>query len=219
MFLGIYGAGGLGREIFGFASWIKENSQRWDGLFFIDDADPNHLREGLHAIAFKETQEKYSTDELEIAIGIGEPSLRELLSDRVQEAGYKLASLIHPRASLSAEMVIEQGVIINSDKVTISPGVIIRKNVLIQPFVSIGHDTEIGENSVISAFSALAGNCRIGRNVYVAMQTAIREKVTIGDNCIIGMGAIVARNVPENYTVFNKNTRMVPHEPGTRVFK
>ncbi|MFA5586727.1 MAG: NeuD/PglB/VioB family sugar acetyltransferase [Saccharofermentanales bacterium] len=219
MRLAIYGAGGLGRKFFDFASRLQEYSPRWKSILFVDDGDPSQLREGIQAISFDETKEIYSHDDLEFIIGQGEPSLRELLSERVQEAGYRLATLIHPQADVSLGATIEQGVVINSDKVTIATGSVISKNVLVQSFVSIGHDSVIGENAVISSFAAIGGNCTIGRNVFIGMQTAIRENIRIGDNCIIGMGAIVIRDIPDFHTVINKTSMVLPHEPGAKVFK
>lgn len=218
MVLGIYGAGGLGREIYGFASWFQKEYRRWDEIVFVDDADPSQFEEDINVITFGKARKLYQPEEIEIVIGQGEPQLRKLLSERTEEAGYSLATLIHPNAAISKKTIIEPGAIINSDKVTISPGVVIKRNVLIQPFVAIGHDSVIGDNSVVSVFSAIAGNCHVGQNVYVAMHVAIRENVKVGNDCILGMGAIIARSIPDNHTAFSKTTRMVPHEPGTRVF-
>lgn len=218
MILGIYGAGGLGREVYGFASALNRIKQRWDEIVYIDDADIKNVDGNKHVYKFDKIINKYSRHNLEIVIAQGEPLLRKKLCNKVESHNYSLAALIHHNAVINNKTKIEEGVVINSDKITISPDVIIGKNTYIQPFVAIGHDTAIGRNCVVSAFSSIAGNCSIGNNVYISMHTAIKEGISIGNNCIIGMGSIVFRDVPDNFTVFNNSTRMVKHEFGSNVF-
>ena len=51
--LGIYGAGGLGREILELARAINEKELRWDSIVFIDDGDVPTKANGIPVVKYQ----------------------------------------------------------------------------------------------------------------------------------------------------------------------
>ena len=96
MVLGIYGSGGLGREILELAKQINAISNRWSKIIFIDDKKPEGTYNNTEMYPFERIDKLYDKKEIEICIAMGEPALRETIAQRVIESGYTLATLIHP---------------------------------------------------------------------------------------------------------------------------
>lgn len=76
MNLGVYGSGGLGREVVELAKQINSVSKRWDDIVFIDDYSPEPSKNGIKIFKFSEILESYSKEAIEISIAIGEPYIR-----------------------------------------------------------------------------------------------------------------------------------------------
>lgn len=62
----------------------------------------------------------------------------------------------------------------------------------------IAHNAHIGKNAVVVACAEVSGSCTIGENTWVGPNACIRDQRTVGANSLIGMGAVVAKNVPDN---------------------
>ena len=57
MVLGIYGAGGLGREVFELACVINEKNEQWSEIIFIDDdADNVNNHRALQVLKFSDIE-------------------------------------------------------------------------------------------------------------------------------------------------------------------
>ncbi|PUY83659.1 PglD-related sugar-binding protein, partial [Cronobacter sakazakii] len=150
MKLGIYGAGGLGREVLMLARAINQCTSRWSEIFFIDDVTDAQEVYGAAVVRFDARPA-----ECEVAIAIGEPALRQRLAQKLA-GNAPLATLIHPNVDVPSQSEIRAGAIL-CDGALISCGVTIGENVLIQPRACVGHDCVIGAYSVVSSLVALAG--------------------------------------------------------------
>lgn len=215
MILGIYGAGGLGREVLELAYQINQ----WKEIIFIDDTiDINTMREDVEVLNFDEMKNRFSVVDIVLIIAVGEPPSRELLCNKVTQAGYQLATLIHPSVYIPKTTIIAEGVVICANTI-ISCDVHIGFNTYIQNSASIGHDTIIGKHGVISAFDSLAGACVLGDRIYIGMSVPVKEKIKIGSDTIIGMGSVVMRDIPNNVIAMGNPARPMKHKDDNRVFK
>lgn len=62
----------------------------------------------------------------------------------------------------------------------------------------IAHNAHIGRNAVVVACAEVSGSCTVGENTWVGPNACIRDQRSVGSNSLIGMGAVVAKNVPDN---------------------
>ena len=215
MILGIYGASGLGREVVELAYQINQ----WEKIIFIDDnIAVDTMRENIEVLTFDEMKFKYCVEDIMLIIAIGEPSSRELVCNNVIQAGYRLATLVHPSVYISKTTLLEDGVVIGANTI-ISCDVHIGMNTFIQNSATIGHDTIIGKHSVISAFDSLAGACVIGDRTYIGMSVPVKEKTRIGSDTIVGMGSVVIRDIPDNVIAMGNPARPMKNKDDSRVFK
>lgn len=62
----------------------------------------------------------------------------------------------------------------------------------------VAHNAHIGKNAVVVACAEVSGSCVVGDNTWVGPNACIRDQRSVGANSLIGMGAVVAKNVPDN---------------------
>lgn len=205
MILGIYGSGGLGREL---AEVAEESNceRRWSRILFIDDINNESSVNGFDVYRFEDFVQLSRQEMCEVVIAVGEPSSRNEMYERVVSAGLQLANLIHPSASLPKTCTLGKGsMLLNGAR--ISPNTVIGNNVLINYNCNIGHDCQIGDNSVISTFVAIGGGTSVGSNSFVGMGSILRDHISIGNRSIVSMGSQVFHDVPDGVAVFGSPAR------------
>ena len=217
MILGIYGAGGLGREILILATQINEVYHHWDKIVFVDDQVGVEFVEETEVYKFLDFAAKFSHEDTQISIALGEPYYREKLATRVLMQGYELATLVHPSVYIHKSTQLGSGCIICSGSF-ISCNSKICKNVLIQPHVNVGHDCVIGDHSVLSGFVNLGGHCTILERTYIALSVCIRDQVNIGFDTIIGMGSVVTKDIPDQVIALGNPARVMRRNEDHKVF-
>jgi sugar O-acyltransferase (sialic acid O-acetyltransferase NeuD family) len=218
MILGIYGAGGLGREVFELANVINKLDQRWSDIIFIDDADSVYNPRKTSVLKFTDIQKKYNLQEIEFCIAIGEPAIRKILYDRVISNGMDLTTLIHPEVFIPKSTKIGKGTII-CKFVSITCDIIIGKNVYVHPMACIGHDAVIGDNAVISSYVDVAGNCTIGDCAFLAIGVFLKQGTSVGYFTIVGMASVVHRDIPDNVIAMGNPARPMKKNEDRRVFR
>jgi len=217
MVLGIYGAGGLGREVLMLAKQINEVEKRWDRFVFVDDADGFYTVKGKQVATFDEVRSKYDSKGIELVLAVGEPRDRRLLRERVYRSGFSLAVLVHPSVSISDDTKLGAGTIICFN-CFVSCNVKIGENVLIQPCASIGHDNKIGNDTIISTYVCIAAGCVIGNESYIGLQVPVKEKIRIGSQTIVGMGSVVMRDIPDKVIAMGNPARAMKENINHKVF-
>lgn len=217
MILGIYGAGGLGREVYELANVINDVSKRWAEIIFIDDAEAVENPREASILKFEDVKNKFIFNDIELCIAIGEPAIRKILYDKLIAENIKLTSLVHPEVYIPKSTKVGIGTIINKF-VSITSDITIGENVYIHPMACIGHDSIIGKNVIISSFVDVAGNCVVGNEAFLAIGTILKHGITIGEKSILGLGSIVHRNIPSNVIAMGNPARAMKKNIDQRVF-
>ncbi|WCG81857.1 acetyltransferase [Pectobacterium sp. A5351] len=215
MKLGIYGAGGLGREVLRLAQIINATQNRWDEFIFIDDFNPGGVLKGIQVTDFASVS---NLTGLEIVIAIGEPAARHTIAEKIEENQLTLATLVHPSVDIPACTTLGNGVVV-CQGASISCDITVKDNAYLQPNICIGHDCVIENHSVISPGVSLAGNCHMGSRVFIGMNVAVKEKTTIGDDVIVSMGAVVFNDIEPGVIVLGNPARVMRKNESGRVFK
>ena len=208
MKLGIYGTGGSGRELYEMITETDALCAQWDEIVFIDDTTECGVFRNRKMMPFKEFEIIYSPAEIKVSIAVGEPAARAALAEKVKNAGYMLATCIHPDAEISPSARIGEGAVIKKGAI-VSSDAILEDNVWLQSYAIIGHDARIGCNCQISTYAVVAGRTVVGQNVYIGLSACLREKIVIGDNAILSMGAIVQRDVRSNMIAMGNPAREI----------
>ena len=215
MVLAIYGAGGLGKEIWDTA--ILSASNKYNRIIFIDDIKEIQDFYGNTVYTFKRFLETFKVSDCFVIIGVGEPSTRAFLFEKVLKSGYGFASISHSSALISPTSKIGNGTYIGPMSF-ISSDASVGNNVIIQPHAMIGHDANIGDSSVISTNVVLAGNCMVGARTFVALNVSVEQKIKIGDDSIIGMASCVNKDIPSDVIAIGYPARVLKKNELRRVF-
>lgn len=216
LILGIYGAGGLGREVYELARLINSNAQ-WERIVFIDDITQGMCK-NVQKYSFDEFTTTFKKGDAKVVIAVGEPAIRQMLYQKVVEAGYALEKLVYPTVHIPRDVQLGDGIVINMG-CFISTDTIIEDNVFLQQYVILGHDSIIQTHSVLSAFVSVGGHSKIGSSVYIGMHVPVKEGIKIGDGSIVGMGSCVIRDIEEDMIALGNPARPIRRNDKHRVFK
>lgn len=217
MILGIYGAGGLGREVYELANLINSYDNRWDEVVFIDDGEiVNNPRNAL-IIKFQNLEDRFSLEDIEVCIAVGEPHIRKLLFDKLNDNNIAITSIVHPEVIIPKSTTIGKGTIINKFT-SISCDSVIGENVYIHPIACVGHDSTIGNHAIISSYVDVAGDCDVGECAFLAINVIMKQGTSIGSNSIVGLASVVHRDIKNDVIALGNPARVMKNNENKRVF-
>lgn len=189
----IIGAGGHGKVVADIASALG----MWDTLAFVDDKFPE-IRHVLEWPVLGDTRDfpRFRRDFSDIFVAVGDNLLRQRITDRVEQEGFRLPVLVHPRAAVSRFATLGPGsVVINQAAVNASA--MIGRGSIINTGATVGHDCVLGDFVHIAPGASLAGEAVIGERSWIGMGSAVIERVRVGSGVIVGAGAVILHDVPD----------------------
>lgn len=143
----ILGSGGYGRTVYDIAEQLGYS------ITVLDDADKEHPLASFF---------RYIDDDTEFILAFGNNEFRLQWINRIEEAGGKLATLIHssayvsPKAQVSTGCVILPGAIVNT-------GSKVGKGCIINLGAAVDHDVVIEEGAHLCVRCIVKGENRISR--------------------------------------------------------
>jgi sugar O-acyltransferase (sialic acid O-acetyltransferase NeuD family) len=191
----ILGAGGHGKV----AADCASEQGRWSAIEFYDDRWPALSASAHWPVAGKGEDLLRSTADCEAFVAIGDAEARLAWIARLEKAGLALASIVHPRAIVSAGASVAAGVLIVAGAV-VNIGARLDEGVIVNTGASVDHDCVIGAGAHICPGAHLAGNVEVGRGAWVGIGAAVRQGVKIGAGATIGAGAVVIHDIPAGVT-------------------
>ena len=132
-----------------------------------------------------------------IILGFGDCEARLELSELVRKKGFRLASAIHPGATVAADVPIGDGSVITAGAV-VNPGSKIGENVIVNTCASVDHECVIEDGVHISPGVHLGGRVKVGRGAWIGIGATVKDRVSIGARSVIGAGAVVIDDIPDD---------------------
>ncbi|MHB2021061.1 MAG: acetyltransferase [Candidatus Xenobia bacterium] len=108
----------------------------------------------------------------EVLIGIGDNATRRRLFERLQAAGWRFATAVHPRA-------------------IVHPSVTLGRGTVVMPGAIVNLDSRLGENCIVNTGATIDHDCRLGRDVNVAPGVHLAGAVEVEDGVLLGIGSVV----------------------------
>jgi sugar O-acyltransferase (sialic acid O-acetyltransferase NeuD family) len=139
---------------------------------------------------------------------IGAQAARRRASLDALQNGATLASVIHPRAAVSAEAAIGAGAVVLAGAV-VNPGVEIGRFAIVNTAASVDHDCRLADGAQLGPGARLAGDVRLGEDACVWTGAIVIPGCRIGARAVVGAGAVVIEDVPEGATVVGNPARIV----------
>lgn len=182
----IFGAGGHGRVVADAAlaqgGWARVR---------ITDRDPARAgAEVLPGLRVEPVAEALAGSTV-VHVAIGSAAARER---EAKAAGLPLATVVHPRATVSPHAQVGQGCFIAAGAV-VAPGAKLGPAVIVNHGAVVDHDVEVGGFTHVAPRVALGGNVRVGARVLVGAGASLLPGVRIADDVVVGAGAVVRGNL------------------------
>jgi sugar O-acyltransferase (sialic acid O-acetyltransferase NeuD family) len=203
----VVGCGGHGREVVGIARAINAAADRQDRWRIVGVVDERPSAVNLDRLARLDVPflgglewlGKVDAD-TRYLIGIGDPWVRRDVASRAAGYGLTAARLVHPTATVGADVELADGVVVFAGA-RITTNVVLGRHVHVNQNATIGHDTTIGDCVTINPLAAISGDCRLGSGVLVGTTAAVLQGRAVGDDATVGAGACVTRDVVRGLVV------------------
>jgi len=204
----IVGAGGFGREVYGWTTNSQENYADWKLVGFIDD-NLSALDGYNYDVSIVSTISDYQPkiDEY-LVMALGNPKSKSKIVDLLESKGARFETFIHKTAFVGKGVKIGTGVVMCPHS-TITCDASIGDFVTFNVYSGAGHDTKIASYSTLSAHVDITGFVKIGKRVIIGSHACILPGVSVGDDAVVGAGSVVVKNVKEGQTVFGNPAKAI----------
>lgn len=197
----IVGAGGFGREIFGYVKDCISSGANWKIKGFIDDNSCALLKYNYN-VGIISSIEAYRPSENDALIcAIGSPKIKKEKVEELLDRGAKFAALVHPSAYIGSNVAIGEGAVI-CPKVSLTCDVSIGKFAMLNVSTGCGHDSKIGDFASISGFCDITGFCEVGEGAFLGSHVSMAPDTKVGNWANVGIGSSVIVNIRDNERAF-----------------
>lgn len=151
---------------------------------FIDD-----FVRSSHALGdFEQVTRTHSPAEFSVLLAVGYSDLpgRWRAWDRVRAAGFRLPSLVHPRAYVADSARVADGCMVMAGSI-VDVRAALGQGVVVWPGACINHDSVIGENTFVSPNAVVCGHARVGAHCFIGAGAAIADRRTVPDSSFVKM--------------------------------
>ncbi len=197
----IVGAGGFGREVFGYAEDCIRAGAAWEIKGFLDD-NPRAL-DGLDypcgllggIAAYQPRQGDY------FLMGLGLPKAKKAVAGQLLARGAAFETLIHPTARVGRNVRVGAGCVLclhTNFTCDISLGDFVTVNC----HSGCGHDARLGSWTTLSSYCDVTGHVQLGEGVFFASSVKTVPSSKVGDWASVGINSSVIMNVKAGASVF-----------------
>jgi sugar O-acyltransferase (sialic acid O-acetyltransferase NeuD family) len=207
--LGIYGAGGHGRETL----YVLRRSISLESktrIVLVDDATSVDKINNCDVLSFSKFLAEGASAKA-INCAVGDPHLRRQLADKCTAEGPPFFAVRSNDTVIMDDVEIGEGSIL-SPFVTVTSNVRIGRHFHANYYSCVSHDCVIGDFVTFAPRVSCNGNIVIEDDVYVGTGAIIKQgrpgkPLVIGRGAVIGMGAVVTKDVHPGVTVIGNPAR------------
>jgi len=187
-------------------------SGEYEIVGFIDDVHPERSGEAFCGAAILGGREQLDVlpqqgvDKL--IMGIGHCQARLELSEFARNKGFRLATVIHPRAYVAMDASVGRGTVILAGAV-VNSAARIGENVIINTSASVDHECLIEDGAHIGPGVHLGGRVSVGRGTWIGIGATVIDRASMGAEAVIGAGAVVVNNIPDGVLAYGIPARVV----------
>lgn len=190
----IIGAGGHGKV----AADCAELTKNYNEIGFLDNGFPAVKQVGgWSVIGDSEDVSHYVDADTCFFVAVGDNHARAKLIVRLDAAGGKVETLIHPSAVVSRYAEVGEGTLVCANA-TINIAAIIGRGCIINTAASVDHDCQIEDYVHLAPGTRLAGNIKVGEGTFVGIGSAIIPDLVLGKKCILGAGSTLLADLPNH---------------------
>ncbi|WNV89194.1 acetyltransferase [Umezawaea sp. Da 62-37] len=212
----LVGAGGLARECLAALAAVEQaGTAPYTVLGLLDDDPARHGTpvDGTPVLGGSELVDEHPDAAVLVCTATSRvPDSRPRIARRLGLSDDRLATLVHPAASVARGTEIGAGAILLAGVVVTAPQRIGRM-VVAMPQVLLTHDDEVGEGVTMAGRVALAGGVTVGRCAYLGAGSLVRENLAVGELSLLGMGSVLLEDLPAGETWVGSPARRLVRRP------
>lgn len=139
-------------------------------------------------------------------VAIGDNTDRAAVARHLDQLGWRLASAVHPRASIGRGVNIGPGSVVMAGCV-VNADAYLGAQVIVNTGATVDHDCRIEDNVHIAPGCHLCGNVGVGRGSLLGAGATVTPGVRIGSKAIVGAGSTVIHDVADEARVSGSPAR------------
>lgn len=202
----VYGASGHGKVVCDILLALKDAS-------FAGFVDDRAALAGTHVLGFPVfgngywLREEIEKGNVTVALGVGDNFIRQKLAEKCLGWGADLATLVHPRASVSASARLGSGTVVMA-QAAINPDATIGRAAIVNTAAIVEHDVVIGDFAHVAPNATMGGASSLGDYSFLALNAVVLNCVSVGSYSIVGAGAVAVHNVADHVVAYGVPARI-----------
>ena len=142
-----------------------------------------------------------------VILGFGDCAARLQLAERAKSMGFRLATAIHPTASIASDAEVSGGTVVVAAAV-VNPACRIGENVILNTAATVGHESIIADGVHVCPGANLGGVVKVGAGSWIGIGASVRDHLSIGRGAYIGAGAVVVKDIPDFVVAYGNPARV-----------
>ena len=204
----IWGAGGHARVVVD----VLEAAGGWSLAGFLDDVNSQRRGSefcGSRILGGREELPVLREQGVEWGIvAIGECAARLACSRHFEDAGWRLATAVHPQAVVSPTAMLGAGTLVAAGAV-VGPAARVGAAVIVNTLASVDHDCVLEDGVHVGPGARLTGSVQVGEMALIGVGAIVLPGITIGRESLVGAGAVVCEDVPPRVVVSGNPARVM----------
>ncbi len=201
--LAILGASGHGRVVADCADALG-----WQRIVFFDDRHDVALETPWSVAGTGEDLMAQASAFDAVVVAVGNNRMRLELLLALRSVGARLATLIHPRATVSGRSVIGPGSVVIAGAV-VNIGARVGQGVIVNTGATVDHDCVLEDGVHVAPGAHLAGGVRVGKESWIGVGAVVREYTFVGEGAFVGAGAVVVASIDAGLKVVGNPARQI----------
>lgn len=204
----VIGAGGHARVVM---DALQRERGDTDSLAFADDDASLHGRLMLGRPVLGAVSE-VARPGVHFHVAVGVNRIREMLYQRMLDAGGLPFLVVHPAACVSQHSTLGEASFVAASAV-VAPMATIGAGVIVNHSAVVDHDCIVGDFAHIAPGATLAGGVTVGRRALIGAGANVLPGVVIGEGAVIGAGAVVTADIPSEVMAVGVPARILRIDP------
>jgi acetyltransferase EpsM len=133
-----------------------------------------------------------------LAIGALAPNpVRQRVTAGYEAAGAHFATIVHPRATVSASAVINPGSVICAGAI-VNPRAEVGRHCVVNTAAIVEHDVIVGDHAILAPGAIVGGGAAIGAESFLGLGCRVRDHVRVGRRVLLAMGAVLVGDAADD---------------------